>query len=218
MVTRAQDIASIIKQQIEQFGTMVTLVEVGTVVKVGDGIAHIHGLTAAGQNELLEFPKGIMGIALNLEEDSVGAIILGDYSEIKEGDEVHCTGRIAEVPVGEALIGRVVDPLGRSLDTKGSIHTQKTRPIERVAPNVVMRRPVNVPVHTGIKAIDSLIPIGRGQRELIIGDRSTGKSAIALDTIISQKGKDLTCMYVAIGQKSSKVAQVVATLEKYRSR
>jgi F-type H+-transporting ATPase subunit alpha len=214
-MARVEDIASIIRQQIEQFGTTVTMVDVGTVVEVGDGIARIHGLAGAKYNELLQFPNGIMGIALNLEEDSVGAVILGEFSQIKEGDEVRCTGRIAEVPVGDALVGRVVDPVGRPLDGKGPIRRERTRPVERVAPNVVVRKSVNTSVHTGIKAVDSMIPIGRGQRELIIGDRSTGKTAIALDTIISQKGGDLTCIYVAIGQKSSKVAQAVATLENY---
>jgi len=213
MTTRGQDIVSVIKQQIEQFGSTVTMVDVGTVIEIGDGIARIHGLAAAGYNELLQFPNEIMGIALNLEEESVAAVILGDYSGIKEGDEVRCTGRIAEVPVGEALIGRVVDALGRPLDGKGAIKTEKTLPMERVAPNVTMRKSVDTPVQTGIKAIDSMIPLGRGQRELIIGDRSTGKTAIALDTIINQKGGDLTCIYVAIGQKASKVARVVATLE-----
>jgi F-type H+-transporting ATPase subunit alpha len=215
MATRGHDIVAILKQQIEQFGAQAALVDVGTVVEVGDGIARIHGLQAARYNELLEFSNGTLGIALNLEEDSVGAIVLGDYSSIKEGDEVKTTGRIVEVLVGDALKGRVVDPLGRPLDGKGPIHTTKTRPVERVAPNVVSRCPVNVSVHTGIKAIDAIIPIGRGQRELIIGDRSTGKTAIAIDTIISQKGGDLVCIYVAIGQKTSKVAQTVATLEQY---
>jgi len=191
------------------------MVDVGTVIEVGDGMARIHGLGAAKYNELLQFPNEIMGIAMNLEEDTVAAIILGDYTEIKEGDEVWCTGRIAEVPVGEALIGRVVNPQGRPLDGKGTIKTDKTRPMERVAPNVTLRKPVDTPVQTGIKAIDSMIPLGRGQRELIIGDRSTGKTAIALDTIINQKGGDLTCIYVAIGQKTSKVARVVADLESY---
>jgi len=194
VTAKGQDIVSVIKQQIEQFGVAVTMVDVGTVIEVGDGIARIHGLAAAKYNELLQFPNEIMGIALNLEEDSVAAVVLGDYTGIKEGDEVRCTGRIAEVPVGEAL---------------------KTRPVERVAPNVVLRTSVDTPVQTGIKAIDSMIPLGRGQRELIIGDRSTGKTAIALDTIINQKGGDLTCIYVAIGQKVSKVARVVATLESY---
>jgi F-type H+-transporting ATPase subunit alpha len=215
LTTRGQEIVSVIKQQIEQFGAAVTMVDVGTVIEVGDGIARIYGLSAAKYNELLQFPNEIIGIALNLEEDSVAAIVLGDYTKIKEGDEVRCTGRIAEVPVGEALINRVVDPLGRPLDGKGAIKAKRTRPVERVAPNVAMRESVDTPVQTGIKAIDSLIPLGRGQRELIIGDRSTGKTAIALDTIINQKGGDLTCIYVAIGQKVSKVAQVVATLEAY---
>jgi len=215
MATRGQDIVSVLKQQIEQFGMALTLVDVGTVIEVGDGIARIHGLAAAKYNELLEFPNEVMGIAMNLEEDNVAAIILGDYTKIKEGDEVRCTGRIAEVPVGEALIGRVVDPLGRPLDGKGPIKSDNTRPMERVAPNVTLRKSVDTPVQTGIKAIDSLIPLGRGQRELIIGDRSTGKTAIALDTIINQKGGDLICIYVAIGQKASKVARVVATLEAY---
>ena len=215
MTTRGQDIVSVIKQQIKQFGMAVTMVDVGTVIEVGDGIARIHGLAAAKYNELLQFSNEIMGIALNLEEDSVSAIVLGDYTKVKEGDEVRCTGRIVEVPAGEALIGRVIDPLGRPLDGKGAVKTDKTRPVERVAPNVVLRKSVDTPVQTGIKAIDSMIPIGRGQRELIIGDRSTGKTAIAIDTIIAQKGGDLTCIYVAIGQKQSKVAQVVATLETY---
>ena len=213
MASRGEDIVSVIKQQIEQFGVAMTLVDVGTVIGVGDGIARIHGLAAAKYNELLEFPNEVMGIAMNLEEDSVAAIILGDYTKIKEGDEVRCTGRIAEVPVGEALIGRVVDSLGQPLDGKGPIKSDRTRPMERVAPNVTLRKSVDTPVQTGIKAIDSLIPLGRGQRELIIGDRSTGKTVIALDTIINQKGGDLICIYVAIGQKTSKVARVVATLE-----
>lgn len=215
MSTRGQEIASVLKEQIKQFGSTVTMVDVGTVIEVGDGIARIHGLASAKYNELLEFPNDIVGIALNLEEDSVAAIILGDYLKVKEGDEVKCTGRIAEVPVGEALIGRIIDPLGCPLDGKGAIKTEKTRPVERVAPNVVLRQSVDTPVQTGIKAVDSLIPIGRGQRELIIGDRSTGKTAIAIDTIINQRGGDLTCIYVAIGQKVSKVAQLVATLESH---
>jgi len=215
MTTGRRDIVSVIKEQIKQFGATVTMVDVGTVVEVGDGIARIHGLRGAKYNELLEFPNGIMGLALNLEEDNVAAVVLGDYSHIKEGDEVRSTGRVVEVPVGDNLIGRVVDPLGNPLDELGPIKTKKTRPVERVAPNVVMRQRVNTPVHTGIKTIDALIPIGRGQRELIIGDRSIGKSAIAIDTIISQKGGDLICIYVAIGQKTSKVAQVIDTFKKY---
>ena len=215
MTTRGQEIVSVLKEQIKQFGSAVTMVDVGTVIEIGDGIARIHGLASAKYNELLEFPNDIMGIALNLEEDSVAAIILGDYLKVKEGDEVRCTGRIVEVPVGEALIGRVIDPLGRPLDGKGPLKSKKTRPVERVAPNVVLRKSVDTPVQTGIKAIDSLIPIGRGQRELIIGDRSTGKTAIAIDTIINQKNGDLTCIYVAIGQKVSKVAHLMATLESH---
>ena len=215
MATRGQDIASAIKREIDKFGTSLTMYDVGVVAEIGDGIARINGLASAKYNELLQFPNDIIGIAMNLEEDSVSAIILGDYATIREGDEVRCTGRIAEVPVGEALIGRVVDPLGRPLDGKGPIKTDKTLPLERIAPDVTKRKSVNTPVQTGIKAIDSLIPLGRGQRELIIGDRSTGKTSIALDTIINQKGGDLTCIYVAIGQKTSKVARVVATLESY---
>jgi F-type H+-transporting ATPase subunit alpha len=215
MTLKGQDIASVIKQQIEQFSMSVTMVDVGTVTEVGDGIARIRGLKAAKYNELLQFPNDIMGVALNLEEDSVAAVILGSYGSLKEGDEVKCTGRIAEVPVGDDLTGRVIDPLGRPLDGKGEIKSDRTRPIERIAPNVAIRQSVNTPVQTGIKAIDGLIPIGRGQRELIIGDRSTGKTAITLDTIINQKGGDLICIYVAIGQKASRVARVVATLEEY---
>ncbi len=209
----SQDITSIIKRQIEEFGAQVTMTGVGTVVEVGDGIARIHGLSGVQANELVTFPNGVTGMALNLEEDSVGAIILGGFTDIKEGDEVRSTGRIAEVPVGDALIGRVVNSLGEATDGRGPINTDNTRPVERVAPNVVLRKSVDTPVQTGIKAIDSMIPIGRGQRELIIGDRSTGKSAIAIDTIINQRGGDLVCIYVAIGQKAAKVAQTVAILE-----
>jgi F-type H+-transporting ATPase subunit alpha len=212
---RGQDIVSVIKKQIEQFGAPLKMVDVGNVIEIGDGIARIYGLAAARYNELLQFPNDVMGIALNLEEDSVAAVIMGDYTSIKEGDEVRCTGRIAEVPVGEALIGRVVDALGNPLDGQGPVKTKKTMPMERIAPNVTRRKSVDTPVQTGIKVIDSLIPLGRGQRELIIGDRSTGKTAITLDTIINQKGGDLTCIYVAIGQKASRVARVVATLEEH---
>jgi F-type H+-transporting ATPase subunit alpha len=215
MATRGRDIASAIKQEIKQFGAPLAVYDVGNVMEIGDGIARVYGLASAKYSELLQFPHDIMGIAMNLEEDNVAAIILGDYSLIKEGDEVRCTGRIAEAPVGEGLIGRVVDPLGRPLDGKGPVKTDRTRPLERVAPDVTKRQPVNTPVQTGIKAIDSLIPVGRGQRELIIGDRSTGKTAITLDAIINQKGGNLLCIYVAIGQKTSKVARVVATLEQY---
>ncbi len=215
MANQGRDIVAAIREQIEGFGAAVTVANVGTVVEVGDGIARVRGLSAVGYNELLQFPNDIMGLALNLEEDNVGAVILGDCSQIKEGDEVRSTGRVIEVPVGDALMGRVVDPLGHPRDDKGPVRTERTRPVERVAPNVTLRRPVDTPVHTGIKAVDSMIPIGCGQRELIIGDRSTGKSAIAIDTMIAQKGSDLICIYVAIGQKTSKVAQVVGTLENY---
>jgi F-type H+-transporting ATPase subunit alpha len=215
MATREQDIVAVIKEQIERFGAGVTVTNVGTVIEVGDGIARIYGLGQAAYNELLQFPHDITGLALNLEEDNVGAVVLGDCSKIKEGDEVKATGRVIEVPVGDALIGRVVDSLGRPLDGKGPIKAGKTRPVERVAPDVTKRAPVNTPVMTGIKAIDSMIPIGRGQRELIIGDRFTGKSAIVLDAIIAQKGQNVICIYVAIGQKTSKVAQAIASLEKF---
>ncbi|MCL2706995.1 MAG: F0F1 ATP synthase subunit alpha [Dehalococcoidia bacterium] len=208
-----QDIISALKAQVEQFGSEVKVVDVGNVLTVGDGVALVNGLSAAKSNELLQFPGDVMGIALNLEESSVSAVILGDDTGIKEGDEVRATGRVAEIPVGNELIGRVVDPLGRPLDGKGSIKTSRTRPLEKMAPNVVMRRSVDTPVQTGIKCVDAMIPIGRGQRELIIGDRSTGKTALALDTIINQKGGDLLCIYVAIGQKASKVAQVIGKLE-----
>ena len=215
MTTRGQDIVSVLKRQIEEFGADLSLVDVGTVVEVGDGIARIQGLQGAQYNELLEFPNGIMGLALNLEEDTVGAPIMGDANAIKEGDIVRSTGRIIEAPVGDSLIGRVVDPLGRPLDGKGPINSSKSRAIERIAPNVVTRKSVDTPVQTGIKPVDAMIPIGRGQRELIIGDRSTGKTAIAIDTIINQKGQDLICIYVAIGQKQGKVAQVLASLEEH---
>ena len=213
MATRGQDIVSLIKRQIEEFGRDLTLVDVGTVVQVGDGVASIQGLQGVRSNELLDFGNDVLGLALNLESDIVGAAILGDPNAVKEGQRVQSTGRIIEVPVGDALIGRVVDPLGRPLDGKGAVETTGTRSVEKVAPNVVARQSVDQPVQTGIKAVDSMIPIGRGQRELIIGDRSTGKTAIALDTIINQKGGDLICIYVAIGQKQGKVAQVVGSLE-----
>jgi len=221
MAVRPEEIASIIRQQIEQFGGGITAVDTGTVVEAGDGIARVYGLRNAMYSELLEFrtrdargaEKSLMGLALNLEEDIVGAIILGDYTDIKEGDEVRSTGRIIQVPVGEALIGRVVDPLGQPIDGRGPVNTDRTRPVERIAPNVVVREAVNTSLHTGIKAIDAMVPIGRGQRELIIGDRFTGKTVICLDTIIAQKGRDVVCIYVAIGQQASKVAQVVGILE-----
>src|SRR4051794_29343260 len=200
MAIRSDDITEIIKSEIEQFDANAEMRSVGTVVEVGDGIAQIYGLEGALSSELLEFPGGVRGMALNLEEETVGAVILGDYTKIKEGDTVKTTGSVVEIPVGGALIGRVVDPLGRPLDDKGPIKTTATRPVERVAPGVIKRKSVDTPVQTGIKAIDALIPIGRGQRELIIGDRQTGKTAVAVDAIINQKGKSLICIYVAIGQ------------------
>src|SRR6266567_1022809 len=215
MAIRSDEITTIIKSAIDQFDAGVETRSVGTVVEVGDGIAQVYGLEGALASELLEFPGGVMGMALNLEEETVGAVILGDARAIKEGDTVKTTGRVVEVPVGQALLGRVVDPLGRPLDDKGPIKATKARPVERIAPGVIVRQGVDTPVQTGIKAIDALIPIGRGQRELIIGDRQTGKTAIAIDTIINQKGQGLVCIYVAIGQKLSTVAQTVATLEKY---
>ncbi|MGA2512236.1 MAG: F0F1 ATP synthase subunit alpha [Candidatus Limnocylindrales bacterium] len=215
MAIRSDEIVSIIKNTIEHFDTTSESRSVGTVVDVGDGIAHIYGLSGALSSELLEFPGGVMGLALNLEEETVGAVILGDATGIKEGDTVKTTGRVVEVPVGVGLLGRVVDPLGRPLDDKGPISAATTRPVERIAPGVIARQGVDTPVQTGIKAIDALIPIGRGQRELIIGDRQTGKSALAIDTIINQRGKGLVCIYVAIGQKLSTVAKVVAVLEQH---
>ena len=215
MSQKGLDIVAVIKEQIESFGAEMAVTDVGTVIEVGDGIARIHGLATAEYNELLEFPGGVMGIVFNLEEDSVAAVLLGEDTLIKEGDEVRRTNRIIEVPVGEEMIGRVVNPLGEPIDGKGPLKTTKRRAVERVAPNVVTRQSVDTPVQTGIKAIDAMIPVGRGQRELIIGDRSTGKTAVALDTIINQKGGDLLCIYVAIGQKTSKIAQIVGTLEKY---
>ena len=213
MAISGQEIVSLIKRQIEEFGGDLTLVDVGTVVRVGDGIASIQGLQGVQFNELLDFGNDVSGLALNLESDVVGAAILGDPSVVKEGDRVRSTGRIIEVPCGDALVGRVVDPLGRPIDGKGPVNTTASLPVERIAPNVVARSSVDTPVQTGVKSIDAMIPIGRGQRELIIGDRSTGKTAIVLDTIINQKGGDLICIYVAIGQKQGKVAQVVTTLE-----
>lgn len=215
MAARGQEIASVIKRQIEEFGGELTMVDVGVVVEVGDGIARIHGLSGVASSELVEFEGGILGMALNLEEDNVGAVILDDAQSVREGGEVKSTGRIVEVPVGEALVGRVVDGLGRPIDGKGPIKTDRTSPVEIVAPDVSTRKSIDTPVQTGIKAIDGMIPIGRGQRELIIGDRSIGKSVIAIDTIINQKGGDLLCVYVAVGQKIGKVAQVVGILEEH---
>ena len=212
---RADEISKIIRQQIENFDAGVTVAEVGTVIKVGDGIAEIHGLEKVMAGELLEFEKGASGLALNLEEDKVGAVLLGEFETIKEGDVVKRTKRIIEVPVGDAMIGRVVNALGQPADGKGPIVTKEYMPVERIAPGIVDRQAVKEPLQTGLKAIDAMVPIGRGQRELIIGDRQTGKTAVALDTIINQKGKDVICIYVAIGQKASTVAQVQATLEQY---
>src|SRR6266852_420221 len=217
MASWADEISAIIEKNIAGFGVSETAeASVGTVIAVQDGIARVYGLQDVKYLELVEFPRtGIMGMAFNLEEETVSCPILGDYTHIQEDDEVRTTGRVISVPVGDALIGRVVNPLGEPLDEKGPIVTNKYRPVERVAPGVITRQPVNTPVQTGIKAIDSMIPIGRGQRELIIGDRQTGKTAIAIDTIINQKGKDLLCIYVAIGQKNSSVARTQAILEQY---
>lgn len=212
MELRPEEISNIIKEQITHYQSQIKLTDVGTVVTVGDGIAHVHGLENCMSGELLEFPGGVYGMAQNLEEDLVGVVILGSDQDIREGDTVKRTNRIVEVPVGEAMLGRVVDALGKPIDGKGPIHTTESRPIECPAPGIIERAPVNVPLQTGIKAIDSMIPIGRGQRELIIGDRQTGKTAICLDTIINQKGTGVICIYVAIGQKRSTVAQVAETL------
>ena len=214
MELRPEEISNIIKEQITHYQSQIRLTDVGTVVTVGDGIAHIHGLENCMSGELLEFPGGVYGMAQNLEEDLVGAVILGSDQNIREGDTVKRTKRIVEVPVGEAMLGRVVDALGKPIDGKGPINTTESRPVECPAPGIIERAPVNVPLQTGIKAIDSMIPIGRGQRELIIGDRQTGKTAICLDTIINQKGTGVVCVYVAIGQKRSTVAQVAETLAK----
>jgi F-type H+-transporting ATPase subunit alpha len=210
---RADEITQVLRQEIENYEGAVNVSETGFVISVGDGIARIYGLETVMAGELIEFPHNVSGIALNLEEDQVGAVLLGDYAEIKEGDEVRRTGRIMSVPVGEALVGRVVNAIGEPIDDKGPLDTKEFFAIERIAPGVVDRQPVKEPLQTGIKAIDAMIPIGRGQRELIIGDRQTGKTAIALDTIINQKGGDVICIYVAVGQKRSTVAQVVKTLE-----
>jgi F-type H+/Na+-transporting ATPase subunit alpha len=213
MTIKADEISKIIREQIGSFGVAVDVAEVGTVVSLGDGIARVHGCQRAMAGEMLEFPHGVFGIALNLEEDSVGAVLLGEYLEIKEGDPVKRTGRIISVPVGEAMLGRVVNALGQPLDGKGPILTKESAPIERIAPGVVDRQPVREPMQTGLKSIDGMVPIGRGQRELIIGDRQTGKTAVALDTILNQKDTGVICIYNAIGQKQSTVAQVVRTLE-----
>ncbi|MEE0546988.1 MAG: F0F1 ATP synthase subunit alpha [Peptococcaceae bacterium] len=215
MSIRPDEISSILKEEIQNFDQTVETSEIGTVIEVGDGIARVHGLQNAMVNELLEFPGGVKGMAQNLEEDNIGCILLGEFEHIKDGDPVKRTGRIIEVPVGEALIGRVVNAIGEPIDGKGPIETTKTRPVENVAPGVITREAVHEPLQTGLKAIDALVPIGRGQRELIIGDRQTGKTAIAIDTIINQNDQDVICIYVAIGQKASTVANVVSTLEEH---
>jgi F-type H+-transporting ATPase subunit alpha len=212
---RANEINEIIRKQIENFDAGISVMEVGTVIKVGDGIAEIHGLEKVMAGELLEFPHEVSGLALNLEEEKVGAVLFGEFQKIREGDLVKRTGRIMQVPVGDALIGRVVDALGNAIDEAGPIVTDQFNAIERIAPGVVDRQPVKEPLQTGLKAIDAMVPIGRGQRELIIGDRQTGKTAVAVDTIINQRGKDVICIYVAIGQKASTVAQVVKTLQDF---
>ncbi len=215
MQIKASEIAEVIRRQIEGYETAIDMAEVGTVISVGDGIARIYGLDGLMAGELIQFPNEVFGLAMNLEEDSVGCVLMGESQLVKEGDEVRRTRRIIEVPVGPALVGRVVDPLGRPLDGKGPIEAADHYPVERIAPGVVARQPVKEPMQTGLKAIDAMIPIGRGQRELIIGDRQTGKTAIIIDTIIHQKGTGNICVYVAIGQKQSTVAQVVATLERH---
>ncbi|MBX6359272.1 MAG: F0F1 ATP synthase subunit alpha [Acidobacterium ailaaui] len=212
---RADEITQLLKEQIQNYDAKVRVDEVGTVISLGDGIARIHGLDKVMYGEMIEFPHGVYGLAMNLEEEQVGAVLMGDYTEIREGDQVKRTGKILSVPVGEALIGRVVNSLGQAIDDKGPINTSETLPVERIAPGVIDRQSVREPMMTGIKAIDSMIPIGRGQRELIIGDRQTGKTAIALDTILNNAKNDLICIYCAIGQKRSSVAQVVQTLTEY---
>src|SRR5437764_4373936 len=213
MEIKADEITKIIREQIEEYRASIDVSEVGNVISVGDGIARVYGLEKAMAGELLEFPHGVMGLALNLEESQVGVVLLGEYTEIREGDQVRRTGRIMEVPVGEALVGRVVNALAQPIDGKGPIVTKERTPVERLAPGVIDRQPVKEPLQTGLKAIDAMIPIGRGQRELIIGDRQTGKTALAIDTILNQLGGDVICIYVAIGQKRSTVAHVVKTLE-----
>ena len=215
MNLRPEEISSVIKEQIKNYSTKFEVADIGTVIQVADGIARIHGLEKAMQGELLEFPNEIYGMVLNLEEDNVGAVLLGDHKNINEGDTVKTTGHVVEVPVGDAMLGRVVNALGQPIDGKGPIKTDKSRQIERVASGVIARKSVDTPLQTGIKAIDSMVPIGRGQRELIIGDRQTGKTAIAIDTIINQKGQGVKCIYVAIGQKASTIANLVKKLEEY---
>ena len=215
MAIKATEISDLIKQRIENFKSVTEARNVGTIVSVTDGITRIHGLADARYGEMLEFPGNTFGLALNLEQDSVGAVVLGEYKHLKEGDTVKTTGRILEVPVGPELLGRVVDALGNPIDGKGAINAKRTAPIERVAPGVIYRKSVSQPVQTGYKAVDSMVPIGRGQRELIIGDRQTGKTAMAIDTIINQKTSGIKCVYVAIGQKQSTIANVVRKLEEH---
>ena len=213
MNLRPEEISSVIKDQIKRYASTLDVSDVGTVIQVADGIARVHGLENAMQGELLEFPGEVYGMVLNLEEDNVGVVLLGSARNINEGDTVKTTGRVVEVPVGDALVGRVVNALGQPIDGKGPVQTTKYRKIERVASGVITRKSVDTPLQTGIKAIDAMVPIGRGQRELIIGDRQTGKTAIAIDTIINQKGQNVKCIYVAIGQKASTIANIVKTLE-----
>src|SRR5580692_2238136 len=215
MDIKAEEISKIIREQIGSYAVDVDVAEVGSIISIGDGIARVHGVDNAMAGEMLEFPHGVFGIALNLEEESVGAVLLGDFTEIKEGDAVKRTGRIISVPVGEELLGRVVNALGQPIDGKGPIATKQLSPIERIAPGVVDRQSVKEPLQTGLKAIDAMVPIGRGQRELIIGDRQTGKTAVAIDTIINQKSTGVKCIYVAIGQKQSSIANVVRKLEEH---
>src|SRR5215467_12174706 len=215
MKFKADEIASVLQTEIEQYQTQIDVREVGRVLEVGDGIARVYGLSGVMAGEMVEFPGGITGLAFNLEENSVGVIILGDYLEIEEGDEVRSTGRLLSVPVGDAVIGRVLDPLGNPLDGKGPVVTSERRPVEFLAPGVAGRQPVREPMQTGIKAIDAMTPIGRGQRELVIGDRKTGKTAIGIDAIINQRGTGVKCFYVAVGQKESTVANVIEALRKH---
>src|SRR5213082_3566702 len=215
MQIKADEIAQLLRQQIENYESKIAVDEVGTVITLGDGIARVHGLDKVMAGELLAFPHNVAGLAMNLEEDQVGAVLMGEYTEIKEGDEVRRTGKIMAVPVGEGMVGRVVNSLGQPIDDKGPVNTKNSIHIERIAPGVIDRQPVREPMATGLKAIDSMIPIGRGQRELIIGDRQTGKTAVALDTIINNKGNNLICIYCAIGQKRSSIANVVKTLTDY---
>ena len=211
------EISELIKKRVESFEVVSEARNEGTVVSIADGVVRIHGLADVMYGEMIEFPGNTFGMALNLEQDSVGAVVLGEYEHISEGDKVQCTGRILEVPVGEALLGRVVNSLGQPIDGKGSVDTKGTAPIEKIAPGVIARKSVDQPVQTGLKAIDSMVPVGRGQRELVIGDRQIGKTAVAVDAIINQKGQDVYCIYVACGQKKSTVAQVVSVLEKNKA-